>query len=96
MENIILRKRRLIMNKNLLAESIDKAEISLNSLGYGRHPKNLRIIKTLPDYDIIYVLSGSYTFIINDKAYSVKQFDSVFINPDSTLTLIANEDSRTM
>jgi AraC-like DNA-binding protein len=82
------------MDKNFLTDLIDKSEISLNNSGNGKHLKDSKVTITFQDFDVFHTLSGSYTLIINHKKYIANPRDSFLMTPNSTLTLIANEDSK--
>jgi len=82
------------MDRNFLTELVDKSEIFLNSSGHGRHEKDTKVTMTLQDFDIFYILTGSYTIIINNKQYTACPGDSFLLTPNSTFVLIANENSE--
>lgn len=84
------------MHSEFLTELINKSQISLNSSGHRKHPAGYKLTKTIPDFDIICTISGCYTIIINSKEYIAAPMDSFLITPNSTLTLIANENSQNL
>ncbi len=82
------------MDINFFTELIDKSEIFLSRSGHGKHQKYRKETITFQDFDIFHTLSGNYTLIINNKKYTANPRDSFLMTPNSTLTLIANEDSE--
>ena len=82
------------MDKNILTEILDQSEILLNRYGHAKHEKGVEFDLIISDFDIYYIISGSFTLFINSKKHHAKAGDMFLITPNTKLTLIANEYSE--
>lgn len=81
------------MEKNYIIDLIEKSNIVIKAYNFMEHPANYSISKVIPDFDVLYTISGQHNLTINDKKYVSKPGDVFILTPNTILTLECSEFS---
>lgn len=81
------------MGKDYMYSCIEGGDIRIGNCGYIRHPSGFFTEKDIPDFDVLYIVSGSYSIEINERSSIYRAGELLVIAPGSLLSLRASEVS---